>query len=115
MMRLPESLAVWGSAGFERVLKQELERLDAGSLPLQQGLTGSSVALGDRLEVMVIGVGDDAERIRVTVGVFYAGLVAGCSCADDPTPVEAQSEYCELLITIDKATGAASARLVPDA
>jgi hypothetical protein len=109
MTRLPESLAAWGSPGFERVLKRELECLGAGFLPLQQGLRGSSVALDDQLEVMVIGTVGDADRIQAKVGVFYWGLVAGCNCADDPAPVEAQNEYCELLITIDKASAEASA------
>lgn len=107
-MRLAESLAAWGAPGFELALKRELEGLGAASLPLQQGLSGSSVALDDWVQVMVIGASDDAERIRARIGVFYSGLVAGCSCADDPTPVAAHNEYCELLIVIDKATGEAS-------
>jgi hypothetical protein len=108
-MYLPEALAAWGSPGFAAALKRELERAEPGCLPLQQGLTGSSVALDDRLEVMMIGADADATRIRARVGVFYAGVVAGCNCADDPSPVEAQAEYCELSIIIDRATAAATA------
>jgi hypothetical protein len=108
MIHLPESLGAWNSPAFEGVLKRELECLGAGRLPLQQGLTVSSVALDDGCEVMVIGVADDTVGIRAKVGVFFSGLVAGCSCADDPTPVAAQSEYCELLVVIDKVTAEAS-------
>lgn len=108
MIRLPESLAARNSPAFENVLKRELERLGAGRLPLQQGLSVSSVALDDQYEVMVIDVADDTVGIRAKVGVFFSGIVAGCNCADDPTPMEAQSEYCELLVVIDKVTAEAS-------
>jgi hypothetical protein len=56
---------------------------------------------------MVIASEADGDRIRVRVGVFFSGIVAGCSCADDPTPVEAQNEYCELLVDIDRRATAA--------
>ena len=46
-------------------------------------------------------------------GIFYTGVVAGCSCADDPTPVEEQHEYCEVLIEINRATAEAVIRLLP--
>jgi len=111
---LPESIDAWGSPDFGNVLKHELERLGAGQLPLQQGLSASSVALDDRLEVMFISAADASECIRARVGVFFAGIVAGCSCADDPTPVEPQNEYCEMLVIIDKTTASASITLSAD-
>jgi len=107
MIHLPESLHAWGSPAFRETLKGELERLGAGQLPLQQGLSASSVALDDKFEVMVIGAVDEPGLIQIRVGVFFSGIVAGCSCADDPTPVEPQSEYCELLLALDKATAEA--------
>ena len=42
MTRLPKSLGAWGTPGFGDILKQEIEQLDAGLLPLQQGLSLSS-------------------------------------------------------------------------
>jgi hypothetical protein len=92
------------------VLKRELEA-QAGQLPLQQALANSSTVFGDRIEVMVIASEADGDRIRARVGVFFSGIVAGCSCADDPTPVEAQNEYCELLVDIDRRTAAADVRI----
>jgi hypothetical protein len=114
MLHLPRSLAAWPSPDFAATLKLELEQLDPAALPLQAGLTSSSYVHGDRFTVMVIGTREDAESIKVKVGIFYEGIVAGCNCADDPTPVEAQSEYCEVEVRIDKATAAAVARLVRD-
>jgi hypothetical protein len=110
MLRLPESLAAWGSPGFPAALRRELEA-QAGLLPLQQALAGSSAVSGDRIEVMLIATDADASQIRARVGVFFSGIVAGCSCADDPTPVEAQNEYCELEIGIDRLTATACAAL----
>lgn len=113
MMRLPQTLSAWGSPSFAAVLKRELSPL-GGELPLQRGVAATSVALDDRVEVMLLGADEAPDCLRLRLGVFFSGLVAGCSCADDPTPVEPQPEYCELLLTIDKATAAASATLAED-
>ncbi|WP_457665416.1 hypothetical protein [Thiolapillus sp.] len=112
MTRLTDAAKSWGSEDFENVLKEELRNLGLSGLPLQQGLTSSSVALDDRLQVVLLNITDDTERIFVRAGLFYTGIIAGCSCADDPGPVEEQSEHCEVAIEIQKATGTASIKLV---
>ena len=109
-LRLPELLAAWDSPEFLVALKRELEARQA-ELPLQQALAGSSAVFGDRIEVMLITSEADADHVRAVVGVFFSGIVAGCSCADDPTTVGAQNEYCELLIAIDRRTAAADVRI----
>lgn len=53
----------------------------------------------------------DAGTIRAKVGIFFASLVAGCSCADDPTSGDEQAEYCEALVEIDRETAAARVTL----
>lgn len=115
MIHLPEALAAWGSPEFKSVLKRELERLAPGQLPLQQGLSASSYALDEPVTAVVVGLASEPGRIGARVGVFYSGVIAGCSCADDPTPVEAQNEYCELMVTIDPATAEARIELAPEA
>lgn len=104
MTHLSKSLKAWGSANFNGTLKREIEQLGDGPLPLQQGLTVSSVALDHRLEAMVLGVSEDATEIHANVGIFYSGIILGCSCADAPTPLDEQNEYCEVQVDIDKAT-----------
>lgn len=111
-LNLHESLAAWGTPAFSATLKGELQRLGAAALPLQQALARTSHLAGDEIEVMVIAASDAPDTIRARVGVFFSGVVAGCSCADDPTPVEAQNEYCELLLAIDRRT--AEARVATD-
>lgn len=110
LLQLPDALSAWNTPDFGEVLKRELEA-NAAQLPLQEALAGSSAVFGERIEVMVIASEANTDCIRARVGVFFSGIVAGCSCADDPTPVEAQNEYCELTVDIDRRTAAAKARL----
>ncbi len=114
MLRLTRSLHAWGTPEFAAILKQEIEQAGADPLPLQQGLSTSSVALGDKISVMINGVSEDAEFIHARAGVFYSGVIAGCSCADDPTPVGENNEYCELRFDIDKQTAATTVTLLAE-
>ena len=104
MIRFAASLEAWGTPEFNDFLKQEIEALEGVQLPLQDGLTSSSYALNDRISAMIVSVDDAGTAIRAKAGIFYAGIVAGCSCADDPTPITRQHEYCVLQFTIDKTT-----------
>jgi len=104
MIHLSKSLLARNSPRFDDVFKQEIGQLGAGQIPLQQGLSSSSYALDDKFDLMIISVADEPDFIQVNVGIFYCGILAGCNCADDPTPVEPQSEYCEVRVSINKAT-----------
>lgn len=113
MIRLERSRDAWGSPAFEATLAEELRQIPS-ALPLQQGLSATSHALDDKLAVMVMGSAEHGDFIRARVGLFYEGIVAGCSCADDPTPVESQSEYCEAWVAIHRTTGAATVTLAEE-
>ena len=106
MIRLPLSLAARHAAGFREVLQQELQSL-AEELPLQQGLSQGSVALTDDVQVMILAVEEGGDGLVVRFGVFYSAVIAGCSCADDPTPLDVVSEYCEMRALIDVDSGQA--------
>jgi hypothetical protein len=114
MMRLAETLNAWGTPSFEDVFKKEIERIDAGLLPLQQGLSTGNYALDGKFSVMIIGVSEQAGIIRVKAGIFYSGIIAGCSCADDPTPVSEESEYCVVQLDIDKQTADTTVALLAE-
>lgn len=113
MIHLPNTVAAWGTPDFEQVLKNELERLDAGLLPLQKGLSGTSYVTDTPHSAMIIGVTEDGTMLRAKVGVFYGGILTGCSCADDPTPLEEQSEYCVLQLDIDRQSGETTVIFLP--
>jgi hypothetical protein len=104
MIRLTKAVNAWGNPDFNGVLKAEIEQLGADRLPLQQGLAISSYALDDKLTATIISVSEEAGFIRAKAGLFYTGIIAGCSCADDPTPVDENIEYCEVQIEINKTT-----------
>ena len=49
--------------------------------------------------------------IRVKAGLAYNGIIAGCSCSDDPTPIDETNEYCEVLFSINKETAETTVEL----
>jgi len=114
MNRLTESLSAWGTSAFKDTFKQELGVLDSKQLPLQQGLRVGDYAVPGSYEVMIISSSVMAGAIRVKIGVFYQSVIAGCNCADDPTPIETNNEYCEVLVDIDKATAGVTITLCSD-
>jgi len=114
MPKFVDSLHAWGTPDFKRILKNEIEQLDASQLPLQQGLSTGSYALDKILDVMVISANEAEGHIRVKVGIFYASIIAGCSCADDPTPIDENNEYCVVQLDINTGTAEAALTLLAD-
>ena len=114
MISLLESSRAWKTPDFDGVFKTEVGNLGVDQLPLQQGLSSSSIALDHDLNVVILHKREAGGTAVVKAGIFYFGVVAGCSCADDPTPAQEQNEYCELLIQIDLANGDASVTLPGD-
>lgn len=112
MMRFVDSLAAWGTPDFNEVLKRDIAGLDVALLPLQQGLSQSSFTHGENRTVMILNASDAADVIRAKAGIFYTGIIPGCSCADDPTPMNEITEYCEVQIEIDKTTANVSIKLL---
>ena len=101
-----------GSPAFTECLRQSLAVLDNRHLPLQQGLRHSSVALDDSLDFVLLRTEETEASLNLTVGIFYQGIVAGCSCTDDPAPADTVNEACEVEIRIDKKTALATIRLL---
>lgn len=108
--RLGKSLRAWNTDAFAGILKAEILGLGAGVLPLHEAAAGGCVDEGD-VEITVLGTGDSAAEIHVNVGVFFAEVIAGCSCGDEPS---ASNAYCELRVSIDKTTGLARFAVIQD-
>jgi hypothetical protein len=113
-MLLDKILTAWSTAEFESVARQEILALNPDLLPLQQGLTHSNTASANRLDVRIINTSTTDDQLRLKAGLFYTGIIAGCSCSDDPTPQDEINEYCEVLFEIDRRSGAATVSLLPD-
>ncbi len=112
MIRFAGAVNARGTSGFADILRREIEQLDADLLPLQQGLSASSHVTDSPRQAMILAIADEAGIIRVKAGIFYSGIIAGCSCADDPTPVDEQNEYCEVQFEINKQTAEAAVTLL---
>jgi hypothetical protein len=112
MFKLNRSLTAWQQENFIEVLKAEICTLGLDELPLQQGLSHSSYALADKLSATILQCDDMDSHISVKAGLFYSGIIAGCSCADDPSPVDETSEYCEVNLRIDKKTAETTVSLL---
>ncbi|MBU0689701.1 MAG: hypothetical protein KJ850_00890 [Gammaproteobacteria bacterium] len=104
MLRLEAALSVWGRPEFEEMLKRELVRLGIADLPLQAALTSGSQVIDRPISVIIKRIDDAGPVIRAWVGIFFKSVIAGCSCADDPTPTNELDEFCELQLDIDKIT-----------
>lgn len=111
MILLKKSVEAVTRDDFEQVLKHEIESLDINELPLQQAMRQSSYISGDAFSVMIQHSKINQENILVKVGVFYSGVIAGCNCSDDPTPVNENNEYCELELEIDRQAAIARVKL----
>lgn len=111
-VHLQPLLAAWHTAGFEGRLKQTIENLGREVLPLQQGLSQGGYALDDAVRAVWLQGRESEQDLRLKLGLFYTSVIAGCNCADDPCPVDTQTEYCEIVVKIQKPTGAAEISLV---
>lgn len=114
MFKLSLSLQAWNSSDFDAVLKKEIGTITAKHLPLQQALSYSNYALGDNVSARIISVNSNAEFILAKAGLFYTGIIAGCSCNDDPSPVDEVNEYCEVIFSINKQTAEATVSLITE-
>jgi len=113
-MQLTQTLGAWGTTSFKAVFMREIKKLSVNELPLQQGLTTGSYALDRDIEVMILNSWESDGFIHVKAGIFYKSVIAGCSCSDDPTPVDKVDEHCEVMIEIGKTSGEATITLLQD-
>jgi hypothetical protein len=111
MLHLEQAMKAWGTPEFERTLKQILAQ-EAAHLPLQQGLCTGNYVSDAPITVSIQSVVELENRLRVRAGIFYQGILGGCSCSDDPTPNSDINEYCEVQIVIDMANAAATVTLL---
>jgi len=114
MIQLGRALDAWGTPAFRNVLKAELEQLTVEQLPLQQGLSQSSYACDDNIKVVIISVSEVSGIVHATAEIFYTGIISGCSCADDPSPVDEYAEHCEVQVDINMQTAEAVVKLLPE-
>lgn len=113
-MKLTKIIESHQQPDFKSILKAEIQTIDPDLLPLQQGLSLSSYVGKTPFSAVILSVTEEPDSIQVKTGIFYTGIIAGCSCSDDPSPTDEQNEYCELFFVIDKKTAATTIRLLSE-
>lgn len=114
MIQLDKSLRAYGTENFREIFKQEMLQLDTTLLPLQQGLSIGNYVSNTPITLAIHSVIELESCIRVKAGIFYQGIIGGCSCTDDPTPVSDINEYCEVQLDIDRASAITTVKLLAD-
>jgi hypothetical protein len=100
-----KTLKTWNTSDFNDTLKNEIAQMDINQLPLQQALTQSSHVSDSGFSFVILNTSEEEKNIIAKAGIFFSGVVAGSCCADDPTPADEVSEYCEVEFCINKDTG----------
>ena len=111
-MKLTKALQSYNDPDFKNILKNEIQNIDPALLPLQQGLSLSSYVGKSPFSAVILNTSEETDFIQVKTGIFYTGIIAGCSCSDDPSPTDEQNEYCEVQFTINKNTAEATIMLL---
>lgn len=102
MIKLTKTLSAWNDPDFGNVCKNEIQQLDASQLPLQEGLTRTSVVSNSNHSVIILRKFEKRDFLCVQTSILYGGIIAGSCCADDPSSVDEITEKCDVLFEIDK-------------
>lgn len=114
MIKLPQTIQAFGTENLKKITKEEIQNIKPTSLPLQQGLSHSSYVGNAAINVVILNVTEEDDIFLIKAGIFYTGIIAGCSCSDDPSPTDEQNEYCELEFSINKKTAETTVTLLSD-
>ena len=109
MPKFTHSLHAWPSASFFQALKNDLEQLQPGTLPLHKAVTQGGYVDDRHITATVLHADEDEGAIHARAGIFFTEIVINCGCGDDPMETNA---YCEMRIRIDKTNGQADFELV---
>lgn len=99
MPKLSRSIAAWPSDSFTSTIKNELEQLGTGTLPLDKATQRGGYVDDSSITCTVLNFKDEKDHITIKAGIFFTEILICCGCGDDPVP---ENTYCELLIRLDK-------------
>jgi hypothetical protein len=111
MPKLLISVRDWNTEAFARTLKNELEHLPAGTLPLDKGVAQGGMVDDSNVTATILHTDEDEHTIQAKVGIFFTEIVINCGCGDVPMETNV---YCVLQISIDKTTGQAEFEVLQD-
>jgi len=91
----------WETDDFPDALLRDLQGLQPDALLLHKVGDWGGPRDSDSFTITILKITDDRQQVHVRVSVFFTEIIAGCSCGDEPTPING---YCELLMSINKST-----------
>lgn len=89
----------------------ELRQLAPERLPLHRATTQGGLVKPDSISISMLGAHCRGPSTVVRASVFFAEVIGGCNCHDDP--LEANG-YCVLEVTVDHRLGTVAIALMPD-
>ena len=101
MFTLQKSLDDWNTPTFENTFKAEVRNLDKELLPLQKSLLFSSYVSNEKISPVVMSSSASTTHLLIKTTIFFTGIIAGCSCSDNPGPQDTQQESCDVLFRIN--------------
>jgi hypothetical protein len=111
MPKFRNSLHAWQSEPFIQAMKNDLEHLETGVLPLDKAVSQGGYVDDNNITATVLYADEDELAIHARVGIFFTEIVINCGCGDDPMETNA---YCEMRISIDKTTAEAEFEVLQD-
>jgi hypothetical protein len=110
--KLPNALRAWSTDSYSRTIKDELQSLKQGTLPLERGLQEGGKVDDSNITVTVFEGSDNGHSIQTRVTAFFSEMSGACSCAGDG-PYEMHA-HCTMIVSIDKSSAEASFEVVDD-
>lgn len=90
-------LDAWGTPDWDDALARFLSSVEARSLPLTRLLSYGSFPLEEGMVLRLLSATRPQDGVLLLkVAVFFDSVLAGCSCADDPSGESVFAEYGEL-------------------
>lgn len=112
MPKLPKSLSDWSTDAYNRTIKNELQALPSGALPLEKGLNEGGEVDDSNITATVFESSENGQSVQTRVTVFFSEMSGACSCAGDGP--HAMHAHCTMVVSIDKSTAEASFEVVYD-
>ena len=94
------------------ILVRALEQLPYGTLPLHEACTQGGMVDDSGLSISVLRHVTSDTHVTLRLGVFFAEIVGGCNCHDDPI---ATHSYALLGLRIARDDGGAEFQLLSEA
>jgi len=102
MVKLVESLKLWGNNDFSNTLKKELMELGVNALSIQDAATPGKFVNDSEIGITVLAITESIQYINVKVGVLFSETQWGYCCGEEEPMIS--NAYCEICVSINKNT-----------